>query len=114
MADSWHYWTEKALEDQNIKPIKTKCVLFFYFSFRKNMLDSSNCSPMAKAIEDTLTRSGILKSDTNADVIGVYYQSVDKPKKARDKMEFNVVDILIVESTDKMFETLTEMSTPFL
>lgn len=114
LADDWHYWTEKALEEQKIKPIKGKCMLFFYFSFRKNMLDSSNCAPMAKAIEDSMDRYWIMPSDTNADVVGVFYQSVNKPLSVRKDMELNTVDIIIYEENDKMFEQLVIESTPFI
>lgn len=114
LADDWHYWTEKALEEQKIKPIKGRCILFFYFSFRKNMLDSSNCAPMAKAIEDAMDRYGIMPSDTNADVVGVYYQSVNKPISERKKMELNVVDVVIYEEKDEMFNILLKESNPYL
>jgi hypothetical protein len=56
-ADDWHYETEKAVEDCKIKKVTKPCVLLFFYSFKKNMLDSSNCAPMSKMIEDTLTRS---------------------------------------------------------
>lgn len=114
LADDWHYWTEHALEEQALTPVTGKCILFFYFSFRKNMLDSSNCAPMAKAIEDTLTRSWILASDTNADVIWVYYQSVAKSIKTRSKMELNTVDVVIYEESDEMFDKLLLESLDYL
>ena len=78
------------------------------------MLDSSNCAPMAKAIEDAMDRYGIMPSDTNADVVGVYYQSVNKPISERKKMELNVVDVVIYEEKDEMFNILLKESNPYL
>ena len=106
MADDWHYYAEKAVDEFKTKLVKWKCFLFFYFSFRKNMLDSSNCAPMAKMVEDTLTRYWVLQGDTNDTVVGVYYESVHKELKERKTMELNTVDVVIVEEGDALFNML--------
>jgi hypothetical protein len=77
------------------------------------MLDSSNVGPMAKCIEDTLTEQGILVSDTNADVKGVYYSSVEQDKKTRDAMESHIVDIVILEESDVEFKALNKLENIF-
>lgn len=114
LANDWHYWSEKAIEDYKLRPVKGSSIILFYFKFKKNMLDSSNVGPMAKCIEDTLTESGILLSDTNADVKGVYYSSVEQDKKTRDLMSSHIVDIVILEEWDAEFEALNKLESIFV
>lgn len=113
-ADDWHYATEVALEEQKLTKVKGKCILAFYFSFMKNMLDSSNCSPMAKMVEDSLSRNGILEDDTNTYVEGVYYQSINKPIEQRRKMEENTLTVVIFEEGDKGYEAIKALSKPYI
>jgi len=47
-----------------LDPIIDKVDLLFSFYFTKNAFDSSNCSYMAKMIEDCLVKYGVLKDDT--------------------------------------------------
>lgn len=109
LANDWHYWSEKSIEEVGLKPIKGQVYILFYFKFMKNMLDSSNVAPMAKCIEDTLTKQGILVSDTNADVKAVLYTSIDQPTKVRKLMEHHIVDVVILEEWDKDFRALRNM-----
>lgn len=113
LAKDWHYYTEIAIENSKIKKVKGSAILLFYFKFKKNMLDSSNVGPMAKCIEDTLTEQGILATDTNADVKGVYYCSVEQSKKIRDLMREHIVDVVILEEGDKEFEALSKLETKY-
>lgn len=96
LVDDWHYWTEKAVEDNNIKPIKKPVILAFAYQFKKNMLDSQNCATMSKAIEDALVTDGILSGDTNSFVKAVINVSKDLPLKERKHMESHYVDVYII------------------
>lgn len=49
--------------------------LSFIFTFKNRPLDSSNCSYMAKVIEDCMVHYGILKDDTIKSVKSVTYES---------------------------------------
>lgn len=108
-ADDWHYSTDEATAAQGVRPIDKPCVLLFFYSFRKNMLDSSNCAAMSKMIEDSLTRSWILKTDTNAHVKGTFNSSIERPMSERKHMELNTVDIIIVEEGEDLFKILSDI-----
>lgn len=57
----------EAYEKENGKIPKFSSIVDIHFRFywKTRPLDSSNCSPMAKCVEDTLVRSGVLEKDTN-------------------------------------------------
>jgi len=58
--------------------------LSFLFTFKSRPLDSSNCSYMAKVIEDCMVHYGILKDDTIKSVKSVTFES---QKGDRDECE---------------------------
>ena len=49
---------------KDLEAIEGKVDLDFKFYFKKNALDSSNCSYLAKVIEDCLVHHKVLKGDT--------------------------------------------------
>lgn len=57
-----------------IKPVE-QCVLKFAFFFKNKPLDCSNCTFMAKMIEDCLVEHKILKDDSPKYVTGIYITS---------------------------------------
>ena len=61
---------KKAVKEQFNKIIRFKCICVYEFFFSSRALDSSNCSGMAKMIEDC-----ILPSDSYRMVGGVYFSS---------------------------------------
>ena len=60
---------------KKLAPIKDKVDLEFSFFFKRNALDSSNCSYMGKMLEDCLVTHGVLKNDTIKEVGKVSYSS---------------------------------------
>jgi hypothetical protein len=62
----------------------------FIFRFKSRSLDSSNCSYMAKMIEDSLVKLGVIENDTIKFVKSVKYIS-----EQDKKLEKDIVDIVI-------------------
>lgn len=63
--DYFGWLVKKALQKAKIEPIKTFPVdLVFDFGMKGRRYDASNCSYMAKLIEDWLARLGVLPDDS--------------------------------------------------
>ena len=75
-----------------LEPIEGKVDLSFTFYFAKNALDSSNCSYMAKMIEDCLVEYGVLKDDT-IKYVGKF--SVTSFKSENKEKDYCILEILI-------------------
>lgn len=69
---------------KSLKFIEEKVDLHFTFFFNKKPLDSSNCSYMAKMLEDCLVAHGVLKDDTIQYVGRVSFESVKGKEKDFD------------------------------
>lgn len=80
-------WALLGLKSQ-LKPVSA-CKLVFNFKFKTHPLDSSNCSYMAKMIEDCLVHYKILKNDNFKVVRGVELTS--------DTGDEDVVELIIKE-----------------
>ena len=71
----------RVCKKEKIKPINNyPVILKFTFYFDKNLLDSSNCSYMAKLIEDALVHEGVFINDTPQYISRVSTQSKRGPK----------------------------------
>ena len=90
-----HYRTRKKLKDdyllltkklfKSLKSVKGKVNLDFTFYFAGRTLDSSNCSFMAKMLEDCLVTYGVLANDTIEFVGKVSLEAIKiKDKKIND------------------------------
>ena len=79
----------RACKSQNIQTISDYPVtLSFRFGFSKNALDSSNCSYMAKLIEDGLVQNEILKND---DIKFVKRIILESYKSEKDEIKLEVI-----------------------
>lgn len=67
-----------------IKPIKHKVNLDFKFYWKGKALDSSNCSYMAKMIEDCLVEKNILSNDSIKEVGEISMESLKAGKNEND------------------------------
>lgn len=106
-SDLWHEDIWYYLEDNKIKPIKEKVDIYFKFYFStwdswwKRQLDSSNCSAMAKMIEDWLryhkdkNPKWILKDDTNDKVWWFCIHSVEMWLWERRSLDASYVEVSI-------------------
>lgn len=93
--NNWHDVINELVDDKKIKPIKDYVVIGYKFFFKTRYLDSSNCSAMAKMIEDWLVEAWIFGWDTNDYVKGIYLESVKIDDKERKKMKNDYVIITI-------------------
>jgi len=71
-----------------IKPPKTPCHIVFNFFWEKRPLDSTNCSYIAKIIEDCFVQSGILKDDSPKYVSGVTITSQKHTNSIFDGLDY--------------------------
>lgn len=106
-ATLWHDYLWSYLEENKIKPIKEKVDIFmdFYFStwdsWWKRQLDSSNCSALAKIIEDSLryhktkNPKWILVDDTNEQVGWFCLHSVQMTLSERKALDISRVEVSI-------------------
>lgn len=95
IADRFHYLTK---EDCNsFVTINKKVNIRMRFYFKSHALDSSNCSFMAKMLEDWLVENWLLKSDTNKDVWEFTIESVELDKKEKKELNWHYVRIYIYE-----------------
>ena len=77
---AFKYEVIRVVRKMKIKPVDTYPVsLNFSFYFEKTLLDSSNCSYMAKMIEDALVKEGVLKNDSPQYVFEVSNKSMKGP-----------------------------------
>lgn len=77
------------IEWKNLKPVTEFPVEITYiFRFKGKLLDTSNCSYMAKLIEDCLVAHGVLPNDTPHYVSATHLYS---EKGERDEVEMYVV-----------------------
>lgn len=82
IADYFHYIS---LQDcKQLKQITKPVNLRFEFYFKTRALDSSNCSFIAKCIEDWLVKNWLLKDDNNKYILSVTYQSITKKDIEKD------------------------------
>lgn len=72
------------------KPKNYPLELTFSFVFKSRPLDSSNCSYMAKMIEDSLVKIGIIPDDTIK-----YIKSVKYISEQNKSLEKDIVNIII-------------------
>ena len=105
-ADIWHEDLWQFFEDNKIPKIEEKINIFFEFyfstwSWMSRQLDSSNCSAMAKLIEDCLkydkkkNPKWIIVDDTSKFVGWLCLHSIDLPLNERKEMESSYVDVSI-------------------
>ena len=94
-----HWTARKRLKDNYLMitspfkrmcPIDEKVDLDFKFYFTKNVLDSSNCSFLAKMLEDCLVHHGVLKDDSIKYVGRVSIQSFKSEEKESDYCVINI------------------------
>lgn len=93
------HWTKRNKHKQDfilltngmkrLQPVEGVVDLDFVFTFKKNALDSSNCSYVVKLLEDCLVHHGILKDDT--------IKFVRKVSMESRKGEFDGCQIKILE-----------------
>lgn len=81
LKDNYKTLTNKILN--TIEPIEGKVDLHFDFYFKGKTLDSSNCSLMAKILEDCMVEKGILKDD-RAECVGNFSVKSHPGKVAKD------------------------------
>ena len=85
--DMYRWEVMRVVKAMKIKPVKTyPSYLKFTFYFDKNLLDSSNCSYMAKLIEDSLVHEKIFVNDTPQ-----YVSVVSNESKRGDKGKNKIV-----------------------
>lgn len=105
---SWMHWTIRnaiaeryhnlTTEDCNhFVTIDKKVDLKMRFYFRTHALDSSNCSFMAKMLEDSLVKNWLLQDDTNKFVWEFNIESVELSEKKRKEIKWHYVRIYIYE-----------------
>ena len=98
-----HYRVRKKLKDdyllltkklfKSLNPVKGKVNIDFTFYFSSTCLDSSNCSFMAKMLEDSLVTYGVLENDTIKFVGKVSLEAVKiKDKEINDYCIINIID----------------------
>ena len=75
--------------------IQDKVNLNFKFYWKSRYLDSSNCSFIAKMIEDWLVRGWLIIEDNNKHIWKVSFESILMNKKERKHLEFDKVEIFI-------------------
>jgi hypothetical protein len=92
LKDSFFSYYKIMLMKHRVKPINTTIKLEFIFSFKTRLLDSSNCSYMAKMFEDTLVTTGILKDDSPKYIRSVEYCSRKACKGEVDNFEVYIED----------------------
>lgn len=92
--NNWHDEIEN--KSSHIDKIEWICKLEFRFFFKTRYLDSSNCSAMAKMIEDGLVEHWVIKWDTNLHVQSVYLESVLLEPKAKKNLKSDYVIISII------------------
>jgi hypothetical protein len=81
LKEGYLYLTKNAF--QKLKPVEGLVDIEFDFYFTRNALDSSNCSYMAKMLEDCLIEWKALKDDTIKYVRSIKLtSSKSKPKEA--------------------------------
>tara|TARA_R110000782_G_C14699352_1_gene401925 strand:- start:14 stop:370 length:357 start_codon:yes stop_codon:yes gene_type:complete len=91
-SQSWHKRQDakdqylELTKDQfsKLTPITKLVDLHFTFCFTKNAFDSSNCSYMAKMIEDCLVEYGVLRGDGIKHVGRVSFKSTKNKNKEED------------------------------
>lgn len=88
-----YLWLTKTLF-KSLEPVRGKVNLDFTFYFTSRTLDSSNCSFMAKMLEDCLVTYGVLEDDT-IDFVGKFSTEAVKikDKKIKDYCVIKIVDI---------------------
>ena len=104
------YYSRKAIKDkykksilqQFNKVVRFKCICVYEFFFKSRALDSSNCSGMAKMIEDC-----ILPSDSFRMVGGVYLSS------SKGERDYVIVHVFPVGAIDELVQTITDSATTF-
>ena len=106
-ADLWHEDIWQLLEEWKLPKINEKVDIFYTFYFStwdsgwKRQLDSSNCSAMAKMIEDALrydkkkNTKWILIEDTNDKVGWICLHSAEQTLQERKELETSYVDVSI-------------------
>lgn len=92
IKESFLWLTKSAFS--RLQPIESLVDLEFEFYFVKNALDSSNCSFMAKMLEDCLVEFGVLKSDTIKHVRRVILQSNKSKAKDADSCIITIKKII--------------------
>lgn len=70
------HWAVKSIKSKIPRVENFPVSIHFHFKFVSHPLDSSNCSYMAKLIEDALEREGILPKDNIKYVKGIYLESM--------------------------------------
>lgn len=79
IADVYH---QSLLEHRKLRVTDFPVEITFIFSFRKKPLDTSNCSFMAKCLEDALVQNEILPNDT-IDFVSSITSSAKKAAKIK-------------------------------
>lgn len=76
-----------------LTPVEGKVDISFTFFFTGRALDSSNCSYMAKMLEDCLVSYGVLKNDTIEFVGKVSMEAVKIKEKVNDYCVIKITNI---------------------
>lgn len=76
LADLYH---QSLLEYRKTQIVEYPVDINYIFSFKGKLLDTTNCTYMAKMLEDGLVKNGILKADSPEYVAftGIYSQKGD-------------------------------------
>lgn len=92
IADYWHFIT--LADIKQLEKIDYRIDIEFNFYFKSRMLDSSNCSFMAKMIEDSFVKNWLLEDDNPNYVRKVTYHTNLIEPKERKAMEWDRVEII--------------------
>lgn len=96
IAERFHNLTKQDCKE--FETIKEKVDLRMRFYFKKHSFDSSNCSFMAKMIEDSLVKNWLLTDDTNKFVWEFRVESVELTTKQKKEMTGHYVRIYIYKN----------------
>ena len=106
---AWCHWRKRQIianyfhllvlsDCKQLKQINYKVNIKFIFTFKRNALDSSNCSYMAKCIEDWFKKWGLLKDDS---INYVWEFSIKSEKWDKNKINIIISETICEENYKK-------------
>ena len=84
-----YYWEVRS-KVKSLFPVTGPVDLKMTFWFKGKPLDSSNCSYMAKCIEDSIVKCKILEDDSYKHVLSVQYLSLRDPEKKKEYIDIEI------------------------
>ena len=97
MVDEYNEVVFAELLVQKIQPIKNQVEVNYRFYFKGKLLDWTNCSAMAKMIEDQMVRSGIFKDDSPKYIARGKLESI----KTTTKKDYVIVSCVLYRKNTK-------------